>query len=92
VAPDLLRVRIDGGGFLHRMVRISVGTLIEIAAGERPLDDIPRILAARDRRCAGYTAPAEGLTLAGVVYDDFDSFRAAFVPALANDGITRRSD
>lgn len=76
-AGDLARVRIAGAGFLHRMVRISVGTLIEIADGRRPVDDIPRILASRDRREGGYTAPACGLTLAGVRYADYDSTRPA---------------
>jgi tRNA pseudouridine38-40 synthase len=74
---DLTRVRVVGDGFLHRMVRISVGTLIEIATGRRAADDIPRILRSRDRRQAGYTAPASGLHLAGVRYDDFDSYRPA---------------
>ncbi len=80
---DLVRVRIAGVGFLHRMVRISVGTLVEIADGRRPIDDIPRILASRDRREGGYTAPAAGLTLAGVRYADYDSTRPAlgFTPA-----------
>ncbi len=80
-AVDIVRdgddviVRITGLGFLHRMVRISVGTLIEIATGRRAPGDIPAILASRDRRRAGYTAPAAGLTLVGVRYPDFDSER-----------------
>jgi tRNA pseudouridine38-40 synthase len=72
-AGDEVHVRINGSGFLHRMVRISVGTLVEIATGRRAPDDIPAILASRDRRRAGYTAPAAGLTLAGVRYPGFDS-------------------
>lgn len=72
---ELARIRIVGDGFLHRMVRITVGTLIEIATHRRALDDIPRIIASRDRKQAGYTAPAAGLSLAGVRYDDFDSYR-----------------
>ncbi len=74
-AGDLARVRIVGDSFLHRMVRNTVGTVIEIAQDLRPLDDIPRIIASKDRRQAGYAAPACGLTLAGVVYDDFSSYR-----------------
>jgi tRNA pseudouridine38-40 synthase len=70
---DDVIVRITGLGFLHRMVRISVGTLIEIGTGRRAADDIPAIIASRDRRRAGYTAPAAGLTLVGVRYADFDS-------------------
>jgi tRNA pseudouridine38-40 synthase len=74
---DDVRVRIEGQGFLHRMVRISVGTLVEIATGRRAVDDIPLIIASRDRRNAGYTAPANGLTLVGVRYADFCSERPA---------------
>jgi len=68
-----VEVRIAGAGFLHRMVRIIVGTLAEIATERRPATDVPRILASGDRREAGYTAPACGLTLVGVRYPDFDS-------------------
>jgi tRNA pseudouridine38-40 synthase len=78
---ELARVRIVGDGFLHRMVRITVGTLVEIATGRRAVDDIPRIIASRDRKQAGYTAPACGLFLAGVSYPDFDSYRPA-IPGL----------
>jgi len=70
---DRVRLRIAGRGFLHRMVRIAVGTLVEIATTRRPPGDIPAILASKDRRRAGYTAPAAGLCLVGVRYPDFDS-------------------
>ena len=76
-AGDRIVLRITGGGFLHRMVRISVGTLVEIATGRRPPDDIPAILASRERKRAGYTAPAAGLALVGVRYGDFDSEQAS---------------
>jgi tRNA pseudouridine38-40 synthase len=72
---EVIRLRFRGAGFLHRMVRISVGTLLEIAAGRRDPDAIPRILAAHDRRAAGLTAPPQGLCLVGVRYRDFDSSR-----------------
>lgn len=74
---ELARIRITGDGFLHRMVRITVGTLVEIATGRRAVDDIPRIIASRDRKEAGYTAPACGLFLTGATYDDFNSYRPA---------------
>lgn len=70
---ELVELRIAGLGFVHRMARIIAGTLIEIATNRRPPDDVPRILASLDRREAGYTAPACGLTLVGVRYPDFDS-------------------
>ena len=71
---DIVRVRVRAEGFLHRMVRIAVGTCIEIGTGRRDPDDIPEILASKDRRRAGYTAPASGLFLAGVSYAGFTSY------------------
>jgi tRNA pseudouridine38-40 synthase len=50
---------------------------VEIATGRRPPDDIPAILASKDRKRAGYTAPAAGLTLVGVRYGNFDSEQAS---------------
>jgi len=59
---------IDGDGFLRQMVRTIVGTLDEVGRGVRAADAIAAILAARDRRAAGATAPARGLTLVSVQY------------------------
>lgn len=56
-------------GFLHHMVRIIVGTLLEIGLGKREADSIPRILESRRRELAGETAPAAGLCLEEVRYD-----------------------
>ncbi len=72
---DLLRVTVRGNAFLHRMVRVLVGTLVASATGYREPDFPALALAARDRRAAGPTAPAHGLYLAGVRYDDFDTYR-----------------
>jgi tRNA pseudouridine38-40 synthase len=66
--PGEVHVEVDGEGFLRHMVRVIVGTLAEIGAGARPVDDLARIIAARDRRAAGLTAPASGLTLVQVRY------------------------
>jgi tRNA pseudouridine38-40 synthase len=71
--PPLLRLRFRARSFLHRMVRVMTGTLLEIAAGRRAPDAIPEILAARDRRAAGVTAPAHGLFFTGARYAEFDS-------------------
>lgn len=60
---------IHGGGFLKQMVRNMVGTLVEIAQKRRPEGDIMRIIGLRDRREAGRTAPAEGLTLVQVLFE-----------------------
>ena len=71
---DLVRVQISADGFLHRMVRTIVGTLVECGLGRRDPTTMRRILAARDRSAAGLTAPPHGLYLAGVRYDDYDSY------------------
>jgi tRNA pseudouridine38-40 synthase len=65
---DLLIYRITGNGFLHHMVRNLVGTFVEAAANRISADEIPTILAARNRRAAGPTAPASGLFLVEVEY------------------------
>jgi tRNA pseudouridine38-40 synthase len=65
----LLVYRVTGSGFLHHMVRNIVGTLADVGRGSLAVDEIPRILAARDRTAAGPTAPACGLFLHSVEYD-----------------------
>ena len=72
---DLVRIGISADGFIHRMVRTIVGTLVECGLGRRDPATLRAILAARDRRAAGLTAPAHGLYLAGVRYDDYDSYK-----------------
>jgi tRNA pseudouridine38-40 synthase len=67
-AVDLLVYRVRGNGFLHHMVRNLVGTMLEAGRGHLPLEQIPRILAARNRSAAGPTAPARGLFLYSVEY------------------------
>ena len=66
---DLVLFTVEGDGFLYNMVRIMVGTLLEIAAGRLPADGLPAILEGRDRGLAGPTAPAQGLCLERVFYD-----------------------
>ena len=65
-----IQITVTGNGFLHHMVRIMVGTLYEIGTGKRRPEDIPTILAAMDRQAAGITAPAQGLCLLQVVYEE----------------------
>jgi tRNA pseudouridine38-40 synthase len=67
-AGPLVLVEVAADGFLHSMVRIIVGTLLEVAAGRREPEDVRAILAARDREAAGPTAPARGLFLSRVDY------------------------
>lgn len=61
-------IRVTGRGFLYNMVRIIAGTLMEIGRGHIAPQEIERILEARDRRAAGPTAPACGLTLVKIEY------------------------
>ncbi len=68
-AGDCLTIRMTGDGFLYNMVRILVGTLIETGQGKRSAESMKNILQARDRRMAGFTAPARGLSLVSVAYD-----------------------
>ena len=65
---DLLWVVCRGNGFLYNMVRIIVGTLVEVGQGKRQPAEMPQILAACDREQAGKTAPAKGLTMWQVEY------------------------
>ncbi|MBD5431173.1 MAG: tRNA pseudouridine(38-40) synthase TruA [Lactobacillus sp.] len=59
-----------GSGFLYNMVRILVATLLEIGNGRRPVDDFPRVIAAKDRQEVRETAQASGLYLYHVFYED----------------------
>ena len=63
-----LTYTVRGDGFLHHMVRNLVGTFLQVGKGALQINDVPRILQARDRRAAGPTAPACGLYLVGVEY------------------------
>lgn len=64
----IIEVEFNGNGFLQNMVRIIMGTLIEVAMGERKAIDIEEILEAKERAKAGHTAYAHGLTMKGVQY------------------------
>lgn len=65
---DEVWVTCRGNGFLYNMVRIIVGTLVEVGQGKRSPAELKEILAACDREKAGKTAPAKGLTMWEVVY------------------------
>lgn len=65
---DIITVRISGNGFLYNMVRIIVGTLINVGRGACPPEKVKEILEARDRRKAAATAPAKGLVLKHIRY------------------------
>lgn len=72
-----VRLEFEGDGFLYKMVRNIVGTLLEVASTRRPVDQIPEIFAQKDRKKAGKTAPAQGLFLMRVIYDT-----ASFKPCI----------
>lgn len=69
---DLITLRITGNGFLYNMVRIIAGTLMEVGGGVYPPEHVKEILDARDRKAAGPTAMARGLTLVKIEYKDMD--------------------
>ena len=67
---ELVLFSVEADGFLYNMVRIMVGTLLEVADGRLSAEDIAKIIASCDREQAGPTAPAKGLCLQQVFYDD----------------------
>ncbi|MFH2107924.1 MAG: tRNA pseudouridine(38-40) synthase TruA [Chrysiogenia bacterium] len=68
VKNEEITFSVRGKSFLRYMVRNMVGTLIDVGKGKIKADEIPAIFAAKDRRRAGQTAPAKGLTLVRVDY------------------------
>lgn len=65
---DLIEFHVAADGFLYNMVRIMTGTLIAVAEEKISPEDIPAVIAAKDRAQAGMTAPAHGLYLHHVAY------------------------
>jgi tRNA pseudouridine38-40 synthase len=65
---ELLDIVVSADSFVHNMVRIIAGTLIEVGRGRRTPSDVGAVLASRDRTHAGFTAPAHGLYLERVTY------------------------
>lgn len=63
-----IRLTFHGTGFLQHMVRILTGTLLEVGYGKRSPDTIPALIEAKDRKQAGFTAPAQGLCMIKVDY------------------------
>jgi len=58
-----------GNGFLYNMIRIIMGTILQVADGRKAVSDIPKIIAAKDREAAGPTVDARGLCMVEVYYD-----------------------
>lgn len=68
----LVTVDVEGTAFLKHMVRILVGSLVEVGRSKHPPEWIAEARDARDRRAAGPTAPSAGLCLERVFYDELD--------------------
>ena len=62
-----IRFRVTGNGFLHHMVRILVGTIIEVGRGERRTEELPALFGQK-REMAGFLVPGKGLCLEEVIY------------------------
>lgn len=69
LAGDEIWIDVSGDGFLYNMIRIIAGTLIEVGRAKINPTDLKEILISCNRRKAGFTAPASGLTLLEVFYD-----------------------
>ncbi|MGI9455241.1 MAG: tRNA pseudouridine synthase A, partial [Aeoliella sp.] len=67
LSPQVL-IEVEGDGFLYNMVRIIVGTLVDVGVGRRDEESLGRVLSACDRTAAGKTAPPQGLTLLRVEF------------------------
>ncbi|OGU68308.1 MAG: tRNA pseudouridine(38-40) synthase TruA [Ignavibacteria bacterium RIFCSPHIGHO2_02_FULL_56_12] len=65
---DRLEYWVKANRFLYGMVRAMVGTMVEIGRGYRPMDELSKIMAAKDRSQAGMAAPAKGLCLMSIEY------------------------
>lgn len=65
---EIIETSVVGNGFLYMMVRIIIGTLVEVGMRRWPASRVAEVLAGRDRSKAGPTAPPQGLTLVEVEY------------------------
>jgi tRNA pseudouridine38-40 synthase len=70
LGDGVLRFDIEANAFCHQMVRSIVGTLVDMGRGRLRPGEMATILAARDRSLSGLVAPAQGLCLWEVGYDD----------------------
>ena len=66
---EQVEITITGNGFLQNMVRIIVGTLVEVGLGKRSVESVGEALESREREQAGYTIAPRGLALVGVDYE-----------------------
>ncbi len=85
IMPRLITIRINGNGFLYNMVRIIAGTLIEVGYHKRTPKSLAESLAACDRKAAGATAPACGLTLLEIQYGKTSMFQEGWQTKISNE-------
>ncbi|MCS6983729.1 MAG: tRNA pseudouridine(38-40) synthase TruA [Leptospiraceae bacterium] len=71
--PPFVYLYFRGSGFLHNMVRIITGTLVEIGQGKKKVEDMGQILSCRNRLLAGVTAPAKGLCFLRARYEEYET-------------------
>ena len=67
---DSITIRVTGNGFLYNMVRIIAGTLVQVGGGAIEPEAMEAILLKKDRSAAGPTAPAHGLTMMGIEFEE----------------------
>lgn len=67
-ANDIIEIKISGNGFLYHMVRIICGTLLKVGMNMIDPDQIIEIMDKKDRKYAGFTLPAKGLTLESIEF------------------------
>lgn len=69
---DIITIRVTGNGFLYNMVRIIAGTLVQVGGGAIEPEAVKEILAKKDRSAAGPTAPAHGLTMMRIEFENVE--------------------
>ena len=70
VEGSMMELSFCGTGFLYHMVRILAGTLLQVGAGELAASDVLEMLEKKERNLAGFLAPAKGLCLEEVYYEE----------------------
>ena len=71
----ILAYRIEADAFMRNMIRVLVGTMMEVASGKRAVEDFRELLVGAQRESAGETAPAHGLYFTGATYGDGPAFQ-----------------
>ena len=66
---DLVSIDVCGNGFLYNMVRIIIGTLLDVNENKMTKDSIKTIIESKNRELAGPTVPPQGLTMLNIVYN-----------------------